>query len=135
MSDKAKTANVEVTLEVRNNSEVEMAGIVDGYAADQARAYKEEAGLYAADALNSKNMAEAWAASDGAPAGEGSRSSKTWADTARQWAESEGAPDGISEARSAKSWCQTAQAWAESAEEPDEIRGSHSAKRGQKKPG
>ena len=128
MSDKAKTANVEVTLEVRNNSEVEMAGIVDGYAADQARAYKDEAGLYAADALNSKNMAEAWAASDGAPAGKGSRSSKTWADTARQWAESEGAPDGISEARSAKSWCQTAQAWAESAEEPDEIRGSHSAK-------
>ena len=45
MSDKAKTANVEVTLEVRNNSEVEMAGIVDGYAADQARAYKEEACL------------------------------------------------------------------------------------------
>ena len=49
-------------------------------------------------------MAEAWAESDAAPAGEGTRSAKTWADVARQWAESDSEPDGIKDARSAKSW-------------------------------
>ena len=39
-------ANVEVTLTVQNNSEVEMGDVVDGYAADQAREYKEKAGDY-----------------------------------------------------------------------------------------
>ena len=66
-------ANVEVTLTVQNNSEVEMGDVVDGYAADQAREYKEKAGEYAVNALNSQNMAEAWAESDSAPAGEGTR--------------------------------------------------------------
>lgn len=57
MSD---AANVEVTLTVQNNTEVELGDVTDGYAADQARAYRDKAGEYAADALNSKNMAEAW---------------------------------------------------------------------------
>ena len=122
MSD---ASNVEVTLTVQNNSEVEMGDVVDGYAADQAREYQEKAGEYAADALNSKNMAEAWAESDSAPAGEGTRSSKVWADTARQWAESISEPDGISGARSSKTWSETARAWAESDAAPD---GSTNAK-------
>ena len=121
-------ANVEVTLTVQNNSEVEMGDVVDGYAADQAREYKEKAGEYAVNALNSQNMAEAWAESDSAPAGEGTRSSKVWADTARQWAESTSEPDGVSGARSSKTWSETAQAWAESDGEPDGISGTKSAK-------
>ena len=125
MSD---ASNVEVTLTVQNNSEVEMGDVVDGYAADQAREYQEKAGEYAADALNSKNMAEAWAESDSAPAGEGTRSSKVWADTARQWAESISEPDGISGARSSKTWSETARAWAESDAAPDGVSGAKSAK-------
>lgn len=125
MSD---ASNVEVTLTVQNNSEVEMGDVVDGYAADQAREYQEKAGEYAADALNSKNMAEAWAESDRAPAGEGTRSSKVWADTARQWAESISEPDGISGARSSKTWSETARAWAESDAAPDGVSGAKSAK-------
>ncbi len=125
MSD---ASNVEVTLTVQNNSEVEMGDVVDGYAADQAREYQEKAGEYAADALNSKNMAEAWAESDSAPAGEGTRSSKVWADTARQWAESLSEPDGVSGARSSKTWAETARAWAESDAAPDGVSGAKSAK-------
>ena len=86
MSD---AANVEVTLSVQNNTEVELGDVADTYAADQAREYKNKAGEYAENALNSQNMAEAWAESDSPPAGEGTRSSKVWADTARQWAESD----------------------------------------------
>jgi hypothetical protein len=37
-------ANVEVTLTVQNNSEVEMGDVVDGYAADQAREYQRRQG-------------------------------------------------------------------------------------------
>ena len=125
MSD---AANVEVTLTVQNNSEVEMGDVVDGYAADQAREYKEKAGEYAANALNSQNMAEAWAESDSAPAGEGTRSSKVWADTARRWAESTSEPDGVSGARSSKTWAETARAWAESTENPDGVAGAKSSK-------
>ncbi|SDX18255.1 hypothetical protein SAMN05216495_11553 [Acidaminococcus fermentans] len=125
MSD---ASNVEVTLTVQNNSEVEMGDVVDGYAADQAREYQEKAGEYAADALNSKNMAEAWAESDSAPAGEGTHSSKVWADTARQWAESISEPDGVSGARSSKTWAETARAWAESDAAPDGVSGAKSAK-------
>lgn len=125
MSD---AANVEVTLTVQNNSEVEMGDVVNGYAADQAREYKEKAGEYAANALNSQNMAEAWAESDSPPAGEGTRSSKVWADTARQWAESTQEPDGVSGARSSKTWAETARAWAESTENPDGVAGAKSSK-------
>lgn len=125
MSD---AANVEVTLTVQNNSEVEMGDVADGYAADQAREYKEKAREYAANALNSQNMAEAWAESDSAPAGEGTRSSKVWADTARQWAESDTNPDGVSGARSSKTWAETARAWAESDGEPDGVTGAKSSK-------
>ncbi len=125
MSD---AANVEVTLTVQNNSEVEMGDVVNGYAADQAREYKEKAGEYAANALNSQNMAEAWAESDSPPAGEGTRSSKVWADTARQWAESTSEPDGVSGARSSKTWSETAREWAESDTQPDDLSGSKSAK-------
>ena len=66
MSD---AANVEVTLTVQNNTEVVLGDVTVGYAADQARAYRDKAGEYAAEAINSKNMAEAWAESDSAPAG------------------------------------------------------------------
>lgn len=125
MSD---AANVEVTLMVQNNTEVELGDVADGYAADQARAYRDKAGEYAADALNSKNMAEAWAESDSAPAGEGTRSSKSWSEVSRQWAESNGEPDGVTGARSAKSWSETARAWAESDGEPDGVTGAKSAK-------
>lgn len=100
----SESANVEVEVEITNNSSVEVAEVMDGYTADQARQYKEEAGRYAQNALNSQNMAEAWAESDAAPAGEGTRSAKTWADVARQWAESDSEPDGIKDAKSAKSW-------------------------------
>lgn len=125
MSD---AANVEVTLTVQNNTEVELGDVADGYAADQARAYRDKAGEYAEDALNSKNMAEAWAESDSAPAGEGTRSSKSWSEVSREWAESNGEPDGVSGARSAKTWSETARAWAESDGEPDGVTGARSAK-------
>lgn len=125
MSD---AANVEVTLTVQNNTEVELGDVADGYAADQARAYRDKAGEYAADALNSKNMAEAWAESDSAPAGTGTRSSKTWSDVSRQWAESSTEPDGVSGTRSSKTWAETARAWAESDGEPDGVSGAKSSR-------
>lgn len=125
MSD---AANVEVTLTVQNNTEVELGDVTDGYAADQARAYRDKAGEYAADALNSKNMAEAWAESDSAPAGTGTRSSKTWSEVSQEWAESTTNPDGVTGARSAKTWSETARAWAESEGEPDGVSGAKSAK-------
>lgn len=125
MSD---AGNVEVTLTVQNNTEVELGDVADTYAADQAREYKNKAGEYAENALNSQNMAEAWAESDSPPAGEGTRSSKVWADTARQWAESDTNPDGIANARSSKTWAATARAWAESTGNPDGIAGAKSAK-------
>lgn len=125
MSD---AANVGVTLTVQNNTEVELGDVADTYAADQAREYRNKAGEYAENALNSQNMAEAWAESDSPPAGEGTRSSKVWADTARQWAESTKEPDGVSGARSSKTWSETAREWAESDTEPDGFSGSKSAK-------
>lgn len=125
MSD---AANVEVTLSVQNNTEVELGDVADTYAANQAREYRNKAGEYAENALNSQNMAEAWAESDSPPAGEGTRSSKVWADTARQWAESDANPDGVTDARSSKTWAETARAWAESATEPDGVSGAKSAK-------
>lgn len=103
MSD---AANVEVTLSVQNNTEVELGDVADTYAADQAREYRNKAGEYAENALNSQNMAEAWAESDSPPAGEGTRSSKVWADTARQWAKSDANPDGVTDARSSKTWAE-----------------------------
>lgn len=125
MSD---AGNVEVTLTVQNNTEVELGDVADTYAADQAREYKNKAGEYAENALNSQNMAEAWAESDSPPAGEGTRSSKSWSEVSRQWAESNGEPDGVTGARSAKSWSETARAWAESDGEPDGVTGAKSAK-------
>lgn len=125
MSD---AANVEVTLTVQNNTEVELGDVADSYAADQAREYKNKAGEYTENALNSQNMAEAWAESESPPAGEGTRSSKIWADTARQWAESDAEPDGIANARSSKTWAETARAWAESNGEPDGVTGAKSSK-------
>lgn len=121
-------ANVEVTLSVQNNTEVELGDVADTYAADQAREYRNKAGEYAENALNSQNMAEAWAESDSPPAGEGTRSSKVWADTARQWAESDTNPDGVTDARSSKTWAETARAWAESEGEPDGVTGAKSSK-------
>lgn len=112
MSD---AANVEVEVEITNNSAVEVAEVMDGYTAEQARQYKEAAQQYAEQALTSQNMAEAWAESDVAPAGEGTRSAKTWSDVARQWAESDAEPDGVKDAKSAKSWAGEAKKSEESA--------------------
>lgn len=103
MSD---ASNIEI--EIRNNSSVDVADVVDDYAAEQARQYKEEARQYAENAQNSQNMAEAWAESSDAPAGEGTRSGKTWADVARQWAESDSEPDQVEGAKSSKSWAEEA---------------------------
>ncbi len=111
----SNAANVEVEVEITNNSAVEVAEVMDGYTAEQARQYKEAAQQYAEQALTSQNMAEAWAESDVAPAGEGTRSAKTWSDVARQWAESDAEPDGVKDAKSAKSWAGEAKKSEESA--------------------
>ncbi len=100
--------NAEIELEVINNTSVEIADVMDDYTADQARQYKEAAEAAKEAAENARNMAEAWASSDSAPAGEGTRSSKTWADVARQWAESDTEPDGVEGARSSKTWANEA---------------------------
>lgn len=98
------------------------------YGADQARAYADEAGKAADQAKESQNLAEAWAHSDQAPAGEGTRSSKTWSNVSKEWAESTGAPDNTAGSRSAKTWSDVARQWAESDKEPDGVKNSKSAK-------
>lgn len=101
-------SDVEIEVELQNNSSVEVADVMDGYDVDQARRYKELAESYADAAFNSKNMAEAWAEDDAAPAGENTRSAKRWADVARQWAESQTEPDGLESAKSSKTWAEHA---------------------------
>lgn len=98
--------NIEVELEVRQNAEMEIAEPIGDYAAEQARVYKEEAEAAAAAARQAQNMAEAWAESSAPPAGENTRSAKTWSDVARQWAESDTEPDNVTGAKSSKTWAE-----------------------------
>lgn len=119
--------DLEVSVSALNNAksgDVEV-GI---YGAEAAREYADKAKEYAEEAKSARNLSEAWAESDNAPTAEGTRSSKTWSDVARDWAESETEPDGVEGSRSSKTWCGTAQEWAESTEEPDGVDGAKSSK-------
>lgn len=120
--------SIEVEIEVLANAETEIADVMDGYTAEQARQYMEEAKTAAEEAKNSQNLAEAWARSDTPPAGEETRSAKTWSDVSRQWAESDTEPDGVEGARSSKTWNTAARQWAESSQEPDGVDGAKSSK-------
>lgn len=123
MSNNDKTLEIEVVQGVEGT-------VASGelFGADQARAYADEAGQAADRAKEAQNLAEAWAHSDQAPAGEGTRSSKTWSNVSKEWAESTGAPDNTAGSRSAKTWADTARQWAESSTEPDGVKDAKSAK-------
>lgn len=105
----------EVTAVVVSGAEAGVEGGV--YGAEQARQYALESQAHEEAAKEAQNMAEAWAESDIAPAGEGTRSSKTWADVARQWAESDTEPDGVTDAKSSKTWASVSKDWANVASE------------------
>ena len=123
MSNNDKTLEIEVVQGVEGT-------VASGelFGADQARAYADEAEQAADRAKEAQNLAEAWAHSDQAPAGEGTRSSKTWSNVSKEWAESTGAPDNTAGSRSAKTWADTARQWAESSTEPDGVKDAKSAK-------
>ncbi|WP_234355082.1 hypothetical protein [Acidaminococcus fermentans] len=123
MSDNEKTLEIQVI----SGAEGQIAA-GDTYGAEQAREYANEAAQSAEKAKESQNLAEAWAHSDQAPAGEGTRSSKTWSNVSKEWAESPGAPDNTAGSRSAKTWSDVARQWAESDKEPDGVKDSKSAK-------
>ena len=123
MSDNEKTLEIQVI----SGAEGQIAA-GDTYGAEQAREYADEAAQSAEKAKESQNLAEAWAHSDQAPAGEGTRSSKTWSNVSKEWAESTTAPDNTAGSRSAKTWADVARQWAESDKEPDGVKGAKSAK-------
>lgn len=123
MSDNEKTLEIQVI----SGAEGQIAA-GDTYGAEQAREYANEAAQSAEKAKESQNLAEAWAHSDQAPAGEGTRSSKTWSNVSKEWAESTGAPDNTAGSRSAKTWADVARQWAESDKEPDGVKDAKSAK-------
>lgn len=123
MSDNEKTLEIQVI----SGAEGQIAA-GDTYGAEQAREYANEAAQSAEKAKESQNLAEAWAHSDQAPAGEGTRSSKTWSNVSKEWAESTTAPDNTTGSRSAKTWSDVARQWAESDKEPDGVKDAKSAK-------
>lgn len=123
MSDNEKTLEIQVI----SGAEGQIAA-GDTYGAEQAREYADEAARSAEKAKESQNLAEAWAHSDQAPAGEGTRSAKTWSNVSKEWAESTTAPDNTAGSRSAKTWADVARQWAESDKEPDGVKGAKSAK-------
>ena len=123
MSDNEKTLEIQVI----SGAEGQIAA-GDTYGAEQAREYANEAAQSVEKAKESQNLAEAWAHSDQAPAGEGTRSSKTWSNVSKEWAESTGAPDNTAGSRSAKTWADVARQWAESDKEPDGVKDAKSAK-------
>lgn len=123
MSDNEKTLEIQVI----SGAEGQIAA-GDTYGAEQAREYANEAAQSAEKAKESQNLAEAWAHSDQAPAGEGTRSSKTWSNVSKEWAESTTAPDNTAGSRSAKTWADVARQWAESDKEPDGVKDAKSAK-------
>lgn len=123
MSDNEKTLEIQVIF----GAEGQIAA-GDTYGAEQAREYANEAAQSAEKAKESQNLAEAWAHSDQAPAGEGTRSSKTWSNVSKEWAESTTAPDNTTGSRSAKTWADVARQWAESDKEPDGVKDAKSSK-------
>lgn len=123
MSDNEKTLEIQVI----SGAEGQIAA-GDTYGAEQAREYANEAAQSAEKAKESQNLAEAWAHSDQAPAGEGTRSSKIWSNVSKEWAESTTAPDNTTGSRSAKTWSDVARQWAESDKEPDGVKDAKSAK-------
>lgn len=123
MSDNEKTLEIQVI----SGAEGQIA-VGDTYGAEQAREYANEAAQSAEKTKESQNLAEAWAHSDQAPAGEGTRSAKTWSNVSKEWAESTTAPDNTTGSRSAKTWSDVARQWAESDKEPDGVKGAKSAK-------
>lgn len=123
MSDNEKTLEIQVI----SGAEGQIAA-GDTYGAEQSREYANEAAQSVEKAKESQNLAEAWAHSDQAPAGEGTRSSKTWSNVSKEWAESTTAPDNTTGSRSAKTWSDVARQWAESDKEPDGVKDAKSAK-------
>lgn len=123
MSDNEKTLEIQVI----SGAEGQIA-VGDTYGAEQAREYANEAAQSAEKTKESQNLAEAWAHSDQAPAGEGTRSAKTWSNVSKEWAESTTAPDNTTGSRSAKTWADVARQWAESDKEPDGVKDAKSAK-------
>lgn len=99
---------VTITVSASNNavSGDLSAALYDG---ETAKEYAEQAKIYAQSAKDAQAMAEAWATSDQPPTGEGTRSAKTWSETAREWAESETEPDGVEGAKSSKTWASEAE--------------------------
>ena len=94
MSDNEKTLEIQVVSGAEGQIDTG-----DTYGAEQAREYADEAAQSAEKAKESQNLAEAWAHSDQAPAGEGTRSSKTWSNVSKEWAESTTAPDNTAGSR------------------------------------
>lgn len=123
MSDNEKTLEIQVI----SGAEGQIAAGYT-YGAEQAREYANEAAQSAEKAKESQNLAEAWSHSDQAPAGEGTRSAKTWSNVSKEWAESTTAPDNTTGSRSAKTWADVARQWAESDKEPDGVKDAKSAK-------
>ena len=123
MSDNEKTLEIQVI----SGAEGQIA-VGDTYGAEQAREYANEAAQSAEKTKESQNLAEAWAHSDQAPSGEGTRSAKTWSNVSKEWAESTTAPDNTTGSRSAKTWSDVARQWAESDKEPDGVKDAKSAK-------
>lgn len=99
MSDNDKTLEIEII----QGAEGTVAA-TEPYGAEQAREYADEAASYADQAKGYKDLSEAWAQSETNPAGENTRSAKTWSSVAREWAESDKEPDGVKDAKSSKTW-------------------------------
>ncbi len=106
----------EITVHQNTVNQAELTGNVEEFGADVARESAAQSKQSAAEALDSRNLAEAWAESEKAPAAEGTRSSKTWAGVAKEWAESETEPDGNTGSKSSKSWAAVSQGYASKAE-------------------
>lgn len=106
----------EITVHQNTVNQAELTGNVEEFGADVARESAAQAKASAAEALDYRNLSEAWADSDKAPAEAGTRSSKTWAGVAREWAESEKEPDNTTGSKSSKSWAVISQGYANAAE-------------------
>ncbi len=121
--------SIDAEIEVTAGNNAVSGGIaVSAYGAEVAREYADQAKEYAEQAAMAKSLSEAWAEGENPPAGESTRSAKSWSKVSQEWAESDAEPNGISGARSSKSWNTAARAWAESDGEPDGVGGAKSAK-------
>lgn len=106
----------EITVHQNTVNQAELTGSVEEFGADVARESAAQAKASAAEALDYRNLSEAWADSDKAPEEAGTRSSKTWAGVAKEWAESEKEPDNTTGSKSSKSWAGISQRYANAAE-------------------